>query len=63
MADAGYDPAAAVSFWQEMTIREQAQLKRLQERYGAGKVKLKKEWQTTHPLVSSRFVGTSRPDC
>lgn len=53
MTDAGYDPAAAVTFWEEMHVREDMQLRKLQQQHGECKVRPRHEWLSTHPHVST----------
>ena len=55
MTEAGYDPAAAVTFWEMMDQRESEMLERLQQQHGKDKVRLKNEWESTHPHVSLEY--------
>ncbi|KAI7226515.1 hypothetical protein KC330_g8782 [Hortaea werneckii] len=56
MCEAGYDPAAAVTHWVEMHVREREQLLRLQAKYGSGRVQQVNEWASTHPHSAPRIA-------
>lgn len=60
MTEAGYDPAAAAKFWQEMGAREQRQFDEIVKRHGVGRVRRRSEWELTHPLVSLTFISFVR---
>lgn len=53
MADAGFDPSAAVAFWEKMKCVEDSMLE------STPGVQRRPQWQSTHPYVSS----TSNPSC
>ncbi|KAK3631868.1 hypothetical protein LTR56_016646 [Elasticomyces elasticus] len=55
MAQAGFDPAAAVVCMEREHRRMHELVRQLQQRYGSDKYDVLKEWQTTHPLPASRM--------
>ncbi|KAK4896238.1 hypothetical protein LTR27_005760 [Elasticomyces elasticus] len=55
MAQAGFDPAAAVVCMEREHSRMNELVRQLQQQYGSDKIDVPKEWQTTHPLPASRM--------
>ncbi|MCJ1479403.1 hypothetical protein MMC13_008088 [Lambiella insularis] len=54
MAEAGYDPRIAPSFWEEIKTRDAEYVRQLKKKYG-NRVKVGSEWESTHPHPDSRI--------
>ncbi|KAK5689273.1 hypothetical protein LTR17_026385, partial [Elasticomyces elasticus] len=62
MAQAGFDPAAAVICMEREHSRMNELVRQLQQQYGSDKIDVPKEWQTTHPLVAFGWASTHTYD-